>query len=67
VGLTLALITASQLVATGEFGQDLVFEIPWGQLSFVGAAALAASLLATAWPAQQASQIPPAVALRIAE
>jgi putative ABC transport system permease protein len=67
VGLVLALITASQLVATGEFGQDLVFEIPWRQLSIVSVVALVASLLATAWPAQQASQIPPAVALRIAE
>jgi putative ABC transport system permease protein len=67
VGLVLALITASQLVETGEFGQDLVFEIPWRQLSIVSVVALVASLLATAWPAQQASRIPPAVALRIAE
>ena len=67
VGLTLALVTASQLVETGEFGEDLVFTIPWDQLSVVSVAALGASLLATAWPAQQASQIPPAVALRTAE
>ena len=66
-GCLLALVTAAQLVATGEFGESAVFTIPWTQLLTLCGAALIASLLATAWPAQQASQIPPAVALRVAE
>ena len=64
VGVTLALITASRLIATGEFGQDLGLVIPVVQLSLLTSAALAASLLATAWPAQDASRTAPAVALR---
>jgi ABC-type lipoprotein release transport system permease subunit len=44
-----------------------VFEIPWREVGILMAVALVASLLATAWPARQASQIPPAVALRIAD
>lgn len=67
IGAALALITAKQLVATGEFGEDILFEVPWGQLTLLTGIALAASLLATAWPAQEASKIPPAVALRIAD
>jgi putative ABC transport system permease protein len=67
VGVLLALVTSAQLVATGEFGQDIEFIIPWTQIALLTATALAASLIATAWPAQQASRIPPAVALRIAD
>lgn len=67
IGVVLALITASQLVATGEFGENIGFEVPWGQLALLTGIALVASLLATAWPAQEASKTPPAVALRIAD
>lgn len=67
IGCLLALITAAQLVATGEFGETAVFSIPWGQLGTLCGAALLASLLATAWPAEQASRTPPAVALRVAD
>jgi putative ABC transport system permease protein len=67
VGAVLAIITASQLVATGEFGEDIAFKIPWLDLGVLTVVALGASLLATAWPAHQASQIPPAAALRIAD
>ena len=67
IGAALALVTASQLVATGEFGEDIAFDVPWGQIGVLTGVALLASLLATAWPAHQASQIPPAVALRIAD
>jgi putative ABC transport system permease protein len=67
IGAALALITASQLVATGEFGQGIAFDVPAVQLLILTATALIASLIATAWPAQQASKIPPAVALRIAD
>lgn len=67
IGVALALITAKQLVATGEFGEDIGFEVPWTQLALLTGVALVASLLATAWPAQEASKTPPAVALRIAD
>jgi putative ABC transport system permease protein len=67
VGAVLALITAAQLVATGEFGENVAFSIPALQLGILTVTALIASLIATVWPAQQASQIPPAVALRIAD
>jgi putative ABC transport system permease protein len=67
IGAALALVTASQLVATGEFGEDIAFDVPWAQLGILTGVALVASLVATAWPAQEASKIPPAVALRIAD
>ena len=67
IGAVLAIVTASQLVATGEFGEDIAFQVPWGQLAMLTGIALIASLAATAWPAQEASKIPPAVALRIAD
>jgi putative ABC transport system permease protein len=67
VGTVLALITSKQLVATGQFGKGVVFTIPWAQIAILVAVAFVASLVATVWPAQQASQIPPAVALRIAD
>jgi putative ABC transport system permease protein len=67
VGTILALITSKQLVATGQFGKGVVFTIPWGQIGILVGIAFIASLIATVWPAQQASQIAPAVALRIAD
>jgi putative ABC transport system permease protein len=67
VGMVLALITAAQLISNGDFGRGVEFIIPWSQLAILLSSALVAALIATAWPAQQASQIPPAVALRIAE
>lgn len=67
VGVILALVTASQLVASDAFGEGIAFLVPWSEIAVLTAAALAASLLATAWPAQEASKIPPAVALRLAD
>jgi putative ABC transport system permease protein len=67
IGSVLALVTASQLVAAGEFGEELDFRVPWFSLLVLCGSAFVASLIATAWPAQQASNIPPAVALRIAD
>jgi putative ABC transport system permease protein len=67
VGTALALVTAAQLVASGEFGESAEFTIPWTDIGILTGAALVASLLATAWPAHQAAAIPPAVALRTAE
>jgi putative ABC transport system permease protein len=67
VGTALGLVTASQLFANGDFGEGISFEIPWGNVLLLTGAALLASLIATAWPAQQASRVAPAVALRTAE
>lgn len=65
LGTVLALVTASQLVANGDFGEGAVFEIPWLDVAVLCTVSLVASLLATTWPARQASRIPPAVALRV--
>jgi putative ABC transport system permease protein len=67
IGAALALVTAAQLVANGDFGKGIEFVIPWDELGILCGAAFIASLIATAWPAQQASRIPPAVALRVAD
>ncbi|MGH2826911.1 MAG: ABC transporter permease, partial [Actinomycetota bacterium] len=67
VGTALALVTASQLFRNGDFGEGITFDVPWSGIAVLTGAALLASLIATAWPAQQASRIAPAVALRTAE
>ncbi|MGH2752653.1 MAG: ABC transporter permease [Actinomycetota bacterium] len=67
VGTALAIVTASQLFANGDFGEGIDFQVPWGNVALLTGTALVASLIATAWPAQQASRIAPAVALRTAE
>ena len=55
---------AWRLIGTDAFGDDLPFSVPWSQLAVVIGLTLVFSLLATATPAQQASRIRPAVALR---
>ncbi|HEV3471927.1 MAG TPA: FtsX-like permease family protein, partial [Actinomycetota bacterium] len=67
IGVVLAIVTASQLIATEAFGEDIAFIVPWDNIAVLTGIALTASLVATAWPAQEASKIPPAVALRIAD
>ncbi|MCA1692394.1 MAG: FtsX-like permease family protein [Actinobacteria bacterium] len=69
VGVVLALIVSYQLLSNSEaFGESqLDFDVPWLFLGLILGASLAASLIATAAPANQASRIRPAVALRIAE
>jgi putative ABC transport system permease protein len=67
VGTILALITAWRTASSGAFGNGLSFAIPWAELIILVVATAAASLLATAAPAIQASRIRPAVALRIAD
>lgn len=67
IGTSLALLTAWRLVSNDTFGGTLDFTIPWGQLAVLVVTTLVVSLLATAAPAQQASRIRPAVALRIAD
>jgi putative ABC transport system permease protein len=67
IGSALALVTAAQLIASEDFGEGAVFTIPWFQIVFICGATLVASMIATAWPAQQASMIAPAVALRVGD
>lgn len=69
IGTLLAIVTSYQVVvnsdALGDF--DVAFRVPWVQLALLTGVALVASLAATAAPAQQASRIRPAVALRLAD
>jgi len=69
VGTALGLVTGfSVLSDSTTFGdQSLPFAVPWVAITVLAAVALAASLLAVAAPAAQASRIRPAVALRIAD
>jgi len=67
IGAALALVTASQLIGNGDFGEGVVFDVPWVQLAILIGVALSFSLFATVWPARQAARTPPAVALRIAD
>jgi putative ABC transport system permease protein len=48
-------------------GTGIGFPVPWLNIAILVGAALVASLIATFWPAHQASKIRPAVALRIAD
>jgi putative ABC transport system permease protein len=67
IGTVLANVTAWRLVSNETFGAELAFEVPWLQLTLLVLGTFAASMLATIAPAQQASRIRPAVALRITD
>jgi putative ABC transport system permease protein len=70
IGGVLGLLTARQvLVSSDAFGDTaaLSFTVPWVSLAVITLLPLAASLLATAWPASRAAAIRPSVALRIAD
>jgi putative ABC transport system permease protein len=67
LGTALALISTWRLLTSGAFGDGLEFSVPFGQLAVIVTLAFLATLAATASPAQQASKIRPAVALRIAD
>ncbi|MDP8991701.1 MAG: ABC transporter permease [Actinomycetota bacterium] len=66
IGCVLAIVTSWRLISNETFG-ELDFSVPWGQLGLLVAGTFLASMLATATPAQQASRIRPAVALRLAD
>jgi len=66
-GTVLAVVTTWRLASNVDFGATLKYDVPFVSLSLLVLATIAASLLATAAPAQQASRIRPAVALRIAD
>lgn len=65
IGVSLAIVTTWRLVGSGGFGETLAFDVPWMSLALLVAVTVVASLAATVAPAQQASRIRPAVALRI--
>lgn len=67
IGTVLAVITAWRLVGNDTFGAALAFSVPYLQLTILVLGTFLASLVATLAPAQQASRIKPAVALRIAD
>lgn len=67
VGVILGMIVAWRLVTQGVFGGRLEFSVPVGQMALLVLGTFLASVLATATPAQQASRIRPAVALRMTD
>jgi putative ABC transport system permease protein len=70
LGVSLGLVTAYNLITKSDTfsdGSTIAINWPWVALIIVAAIPFVASLLATAWPATQASRIRPAVALRIAD
>jgi putative ABC transport system permease protein len=64
IGALLALITLYDIVALSDSFGTLAFSVPYLDLGALLAGTVAASLLATVWPAVSASRIRPAVALR---
>lgn len=64
IGAGLALLTISNIVANTDVFGDMRFTVPWVSLLVLLVGTVAASLLATTWPAIQATRIKPAVALR---
>jgi putative ABC transport system permease protein len=67
LGTSLAMISTWRLMTSGAFGDGLEFSVPFLQIGALIVLAFLATLAATASPAQQASKIRPAVALRIAD
>jgi putative ABC transport system permease protein len=64
-GTVLGLLLARNLFASGEFGSgDITFISPWVTLALILGSTIIAALLMTWAPAQQASRIAPAEALR---
>jgi putative ABC transport system permease protein len=69
LGTVLALVTSYNMLTYSDTfgGESIQFEIPFKNIILVSTIALVASLAASAFPANQASKIRPAVALRIAD
>jgi putative ABC transport system permease protein len=67
IGAGLALLTISNIVANTDVFGDMRFTVPWTSLLVLLVGTVAASLLATTWPAIQATRIKPAVALRTSD
>lgn len=67
IGGGLSVLTTWRLMSSGAFGNGLEFSVPWISLGLILGLTFVTSLVATVAPAQQASRIRPAVALRIAD
>ena len=67
IGAGLALVTLYDIVALSDSFGDVRFSVPWLPLTVLLLGTVAASLLATVWPAISASRIRPAVALRMTD
>jgi putative ABC transport system permease protein len=69
LGTALSLVTSYLLFNNDKDlkSANIGFPIPWTNIGLLVLAAAVASVLATVWPARQASKIRPAVALRIAD
>ena len=67
IGAALALVTLYDIVALSDSWGDVRFSVPWLSLGVLLVGTVAASLLATVWPAISASRIRPAVALRLTD
>jgi len=69
LGAALSIVTSYLLFKNDQElnASGVGFPIPWTSITVLVAAAALASVLATVWPARQASKIRPAVALRIAD
>lgn len=67
IGAVLALVTLYDIVALSDSFGDVTFSVPWLPLAVLLLGTVAASLLATVWPAVSASRIRPAVALRMTD
>ncbi len=68
LGTALSIVTTYLLFKNYElFRSAGGFSIPWLAITILVIAAIVASVLATVWPARQASRIRPAVALRMGE
>jgi len=69
LGTVLSLVTSYLLFNNDKDlkSANIGFPIPWANIGILVLAAAVASVLATVWPARQASKIRPAVALRIAD
>jgi putative ABC transport system permease protein len=69
LGAALSIVTSYLLFKNDEElnASGVGFPIPWASIAVLVVAAAVASVLATVWPARQASKIRPAVALRIAD
>jgi putative ABC transport system permease protein len=68
IGTALSIVTTYLLFKNDELFQSSAgFSIPWVSIIVLAVAAIVASVLATLWPARQASKVKPAVALRMGE
>jgi putative ABC transport system permease protein len=67
IGSVLALVTLYDIVALSDSWGDMRFSVPYVSLAVLLVGTVAASLLATVWPAISASRIRPAVALRMTD